>query len=166
MSENLTPQSGGNGGDFICKSSENNMILQPGSGYRGPGFTPGHDGDFIFKLADGREMMRITGHGIFIVEGREVTQDMEVYQAFRTWFFGARVVLEKGHGGGATDAIHSTLLKLPSGVMVPMEQRSDGRYAIEEGFAAKNPEVVAEFDRWMATPEHQAAGWWSRVFKQ
>lgn len=61
-------------------------------------FTPGKGnpaGDFIFKLADGSESMRICADGRFFVntyqtkESHEVIREIEVYYAFKAWLRGA-----------------------------------------------------------------------------
>ena len=57
-------------------------------------FTPGQgnpSGDFIFKLADGREAMRICADGKFIVKGEPVWSEgeIEIYYAFKAWLRGA-----------------------------------------------------------------------------
>lgn len=55
-------------------------------------FTPGKGnpaGDFIFKLADGSESMRIRADGSFLVHGEPVAIGIEVYYAFKAWLRGA-----------------------------------------------------------------------------
>src|SRR3990167_11048552 len=43
------------------------------------------DTDIIFANPSGVERLRIGSDGRFLVNGRKVATDLEVYQAFRTW---------------------------------------------------------------------------------
>lgn len=44
------------------------------------------EGAFVFTL-DGEELLRITNTGDFFVEGRLTANDIEVYEAVKTFFF-------------------------------------------------------------------------------
>ena len=43
------------------------------------------DGNIVFKLADGTEFLRLGGDGHAYVRGEVVSDDIEVFRAFRNW---------------------------------------------------------------------------------
>ena len=45
--------------------------------------------DIIFHVQGGLEMLRLCGNGDFLVQGRKVTTDWEVYEGFRRFLAGA-----------------------------------------------------------------------------
>ncbi len=74
-----------------------NVIFQVGAGSKPEGekvFDPG--GDFIFKLSDGTEMIRIKDDGSFLVRGDKVGQDAKLFTSFREWLEHATVVSRGG----------------------------------------------------------------------
>ena len=75
--ETVVAGKSGNGGDIVFTTG------QPGRGGR----RRGHAGDVVFKIGgdDGVEMLRLRHNGQFLVRGRVVETDREVYSAFRAW---------------------------------------------------------------------------------
>jgi hypothetical protein len=88
-------QAGGDGGD---------IIFTPGRGAKEGLPIPGRDGRFVFILADGTEAIRIDPDGRFFVRGEHVTDDREVYDAFRAWVASATALLDPGATIDGTDA--------------------------------------------------------------
>jgi len=68
------------------KHKVGNVTFQPGNGW-----SPDSKvilpvgGDFIFKLPDGTEMLRIKPDGSFLVRADKVADDKKLYTAFAEW---------------------------------------------------------------------------------
>lgn len=58
-------------------STGGNVVLTPGDGEP--------SGDIIFKLADGREMMRFDHDGKVYVRGEQIDDNQGIYMHFRRW---------------------------------------------------------------------------------
>lgn len=70
-----------------------NVMFRPGSGVGQPNCLP-TDGDFIFKLPDGTEFLRIKPDGSFLVRGDKVAGDAKLYAAFAEWMSRATAELD------------------------------------------------------------------------
>lgn len=57
------------------------------------------DGDIIFQLANGTEVLRLSGDGGVFVRGRRVDDDAAILPAFRRWLSGAARGDESGGEG-------------------------------------------------------------------
>ena len=68
---------------------------------------PGAPGNIIFELADGSEVMRISGTGVVTVRGEVVENNTAVYRAFLSWLRGASVELEGGEGDGGNATLET-----------------------------------------------------------
>lgn len=62
------------------------IILYPGSGWvpANSSYVP-IDGKIILQTADGKEAIRIEPDGKFVVKGRYVKTNIEVYEKFKEW---------------------------------------------------------------------------------
>jgi hypothetical protein len=88
----------GDGGDIRFRA---------GAGGTGTDKFPGAPGNFIFELADGSEVMRISGDGVVTVRGEIVESNVAVFRSFLSWLRGASIELESGekNGGDATSNV-------------------------------------------------------------
>jgi len=70
----------GNGGDVTFLTGKPGSTRKPTGG--------GHPGDVVFKIGGGDEaveMLRLRYDGAFLVRGKLVATDRDVYVAFRAW---------------------------------------------------------------------------------
>jgi hypothetical protein len=68
----------------LADAKPGNIIIQAGMGGAARDWSYG--GSFIFKMGDGKEMLRFEPDGTVLVRGVQVDEDRKIYEAFREWF--------------------------------------------------------------------------------
>lgn len=84
----------GSGGDCIFH------VGAPGVGDPLRGVKEGEPGNFIFRLQDGSDILRISGKGEVFVKGEKVDDNRLVYSCFLSWLDAASISLDKGEADG------------------------------------------------------------------